>query len=94
MANAGVNVPALIFIAERLALADGALVIVTVYVWVVTPSCAVTFILMAFAPTANAIGADAVLLATAVPFTFTDAVASSKAGVTVTELVALGTLEV
>ena len=48
-----------------------------------------------FAPTAKVIGPDAVLLATAMLFTVNDeAVTSSKAGLTVTELVALGTFEV
>ena len=47
-----------------------------------------------FEPTANVIGPDAFLDVTTVPFTFIVAVVSSKVGVTVTELVALGTLEV
>src|ERR1700722_6049564 len=94
-ANAGDKVPVLSFSPARFALADGALVIVTVYVCFVTPSWAVTTILMVFGPAFNAIGPDAVLLATVMPFTVRDeAVTSSRAGVTVTELVALGTLEV
>ena len=45
-------------------------------------------------PTVNAIGPEAVLDATATPLTVTVPVASSKVGVTVTELVELGTLDV
>ena len=61
----------------------------------VTPSWAITVISMVFAPAAKAIGADAVLLTTVVPFTFNDdAVASNNAGVTVTDVVVPGTLEV
>ena len=94
-ANVGANAPVLSFSPIRFALLAGARVMVRVYVWVVTPSCAVTTMLIVLAPTASVIGAEAVLLATAAPFTDIDeAVASSKAGVTVTELVAFGTLEV
>ena len=51
-------------------------------------------ILITFEPGANVIGPEAALLATAVPLTFIVAVTSSKAGVTVTEVVVFGTVEV
>ena len=65
-----------------------------VYFWVVAPSCAVTTMLILLIPTANAIGPEAVLFATAIPFTVAVAVASKTPVVTVTELVLLGTFDV
>ena len=53
----------------------------------VTPSCAVTFVVITFAPIANEILVEAVPDATAVPFTVTAAFASDRTGVTVTALV-------
>ena len=93
VAKAGLNVPAFKARPARLSLFDMR-VMAMVYVCVVTPSCAVTTTLMLFRPLANTIGPDAVLLATAVPLTVIVAVASSNAGVTVTDEVALGTVEV
>ena len=49
----------------------------------VTPSWAVTTVVMVFEPGANAIGPDAVPEATAVPFTFTVAVETTVVGVMV-----------
>ena len=82
-ANAGVNVPLLILNAERLSLVDGARVAVMVYVLVVTPSWAVTMVVMVFGPTFKAIGAEAVPEATAVPFTVTVDVVTAVTGVIV-----------
>ena len=82
-AKAGVKVPLLILNAERLALAEAALVTVMVYVLVVTPSWAVTTVVMVLAPTFKAIGADAVPEVTAVPFTFTVDVGTAVTGVMV-----------
>lgn len=83
VAKAGVKVPLLILNADRLALADGALVTVRVYVLVVAPSWAVTTVVMAFNPAFNAIGADAVPDATVMPFTFTVDVGTAVNGVMV-----------
>ena len=82
-AKAGVKAPLLILNADRLALADAALVTVKVYVLVVMPSWAVTTVVMVFAPTLNAIGAEAVPGATAVPFTVTVDVGTAVKGVMV-----------
>ena len=62
---------------------DAARVTVTVYVFVVVPSCAVTTVVMVFAPTERAIAPDALPEATVVPFTVMVAVASATVGVTV-----------
>jgi len=55
----------------------------------VTPSCAVTTVLMVLGPTASAMLPDAIPELTTVPFTVTEAVASLVVGVTVTDAVAL-----
>ena len=60
----------------------------------VTPSVAVTMVVMVFGPTTKGILADAVPELTAVPFTVTVAVASLVVGVTVIEVMALLTLAV
>lgn len=49
----------------------------------VTPSCAVTLVVITFGPIANAMLAEAVPDVTAVPFTVTVVVASATVGVTV-----------
>jgi hypothetical protein len=67
---------------------------VTEYVPVVTPSCAVTIVVITFPPTLKAIGPDAVPDVTAVPLTVTVAAASLVVGVTVMLVVALLTLAV
>ena len=86
VAKAGVNDPALMLKAERLALLDAAArVTVTVYVLMVTPSCAITTTGMALAPTASVWAAEAVPVATAVPFTVIVALASLAVGVMVME---------
>ena len=81
--KAGVKVPLLSLKAERLSLVDGARVAVMVYVFVVTPSWAVTTVVMVFGPTFKAIGAEAVPEATVVPFTFTVDVGTAVTGVMV-----------
>ena len=54
-----------------------------------TPSCAVTTVVIVFTPTANAMLPEAVPEVTAEPFTFTAAVALAVTGVRVTDVVAL-----
>ena len=54
----------------------------------VTPSCAVTTVVILFEPTANAIGPDAAPEATAVPLTFTVAVDTAVVGVMVIDVTA------
>ena len=58
---------------------------------VVIPSCAVTRVLIVFVPTESEIAPLAVPDVTEVPFTLTVAVPSVTDGVTVREVVALGT---
>ena len=58
------------------------------------PSCAVTNMVMVFAPTINGIAADAVPEVTAVPFTVTVAFGSVVVGVTVTDVMAFVTFTV
>ena len=82
-AKAGVKVPLLILNAERLSLVDGARVAVMVYVLVVTPSWAVTMVVMVFTPTFSAIGEEAVPEVTAIPFTVTVDVGTAVTGVMV-----------
>ena len=94
MAKAGDKAPLLILRADSAALVAAARVMLMVYVSVVTPSWAVTTMVIVFDPVFNPIDPDAALLATAVPFTFTVAVASSKVGVTVTEVIELATFAV
>ena len=71
-----------------------ALVTVTVYVLVVTPSCAVTIVVIILLPTFKEIALDALPLVTVVPLTFTVALAWFTVGVTVILVVALLTLAV
>ncbi len=61
---------------------------------VVTPSCAVTTVVSAFAPTVSVIGADALPDATVTPLTLTVAVASATVGVSVMLLTLLATVAV
>ncbi len=90
--NVGLSVPELGTRLARLALADGALVIVIVYVRVVVPSWAVTTVTIgAFTPTFSAIGPKAVPEDTVVPLMVTVAVLSAVTGVSVTEVVAFDT---
>ena len=58
---------------------------------VLTPSEAVTAVVMVLGPTANAMGADAVPDATAVPFTVTVEPDAATAGVIFIEVIALST---
>ncbi len=67
---------------------------VSVYVFFVVPSCAVTTTLIVFEPTLRLMGWLKVPEATFVPFTLTVASLSSRVGVTVRDVVALGTLAV
>lgn len=93
--NTGVSGPTLLNTStERLAFVAGALVIITVYVCVVTPSCAVTTVVKVFGPTFKLIAPDALPEGTAIPFTAIVAVGSAAIGVTVTEVVALTTFAV
>ena len=83
--KAGVSVPALIVSDDRVATADGALVAVMVYVWMVTPSEAVTTTEMGFDPTDKGIDPDNDPEVTAEPFTFMVAPAPLAVGLTKTE---------
>ena len=94
LAKAGDKLPLLTESPARFALFDEALVTVTVYVFTVTPSCAVDTILIALPPIANGIAADAEPDTTAIPFTFTVAFASLVVGVTVIVETVLITLTV
>ena len=91
MLNTGVSVPLLMVRAESLPFVDG-LITFTVYACLVTPSWAVTMVVIVLVPTANVIAPEALPDATAVPFTVTVAVASATVGVTVTEAVPLVTI--
>ena len=71
-----------------------ALVTVRVYVLVVVPFWAVTTVVMVFDPTDNGRLWDAVPEVTAVPFTFTVALASAVVGVIVIAVTLLATLQV
>ena len=73
------------------ALLDGVRVTAIEYVWVVTPSWAVTTVVMVVVdPTApNVIGPDAIPEVTAILFTVTFALGSFVVGVTVTDAVVL-----
>jgi hypothetical protein len=92
--NAGLKVPLLGTRLVRVETAEGARVTVTVYVDVVVPFCAVTTVVSAFDPTTSGSEALAAPETTVTPFTFTVAVLSVTVGVSVTEAVALVTLEV
>ena len=76
---------------ERLALDEGARVTINVYVLVVTPSCAVTMVVIVFGPTINGIAPDAVPDVTAAPFTFIAAFGSALVGDIVMDVVVLPT---
>ena len=67
-------------------------VTVSVYVLVEVPSCAVTKVVIVFAPTDSISGPEAVPDATVVPFTVMVAVASAVVGVTVMDVTPLTTL--
>jgi hypothetical protein len=94
--KAGFKVPLLIARFARLALVPDSRVTVIEYVWVVTPSPAVTTVLMVVElPTApKAILPDAVPEVTVTPFTFIVAVGSCAVGVTVTDAMPLVTAAV
>ena len=78
-----------------LALLDGALVTVKLYVCVVVPFCAVTTVLITvWVPSASAIGPDAEPELTTAPFTFIVAWVLVVVGVTVKVAVVLITLAV
>ena len=94
LANTGTKLPEETASALRLALllsGAAARVTLTVYVCVVVPSCAVTTMVIALAPTTSAIAPDALPLTTVLPLTFIVAVASATVGVTVIEVTALAT---
>ena len=76
------------------ALVDGALVTVMVYVSVVTPSCAVTTVVMVLAPTFNGKAGDATPEATAFPLIVTVATELFVNASTFIEVVELDTFEV
>ena len=82
--KAGVKVPALMVSADRLATADGARVAVMVYVWIVTPSEAVTTTEIGLDPTNKGICPVNDPEATAVPFTVMVAPAALAVGLTKT----------
>ena len=69
LVNVGNSVPEDNVKFERVATVDAALVTVTVYVFVVAPSCAVTTTFMVFDPTFSEIAPDAFPDVTDVPFT-------------------------
>ena len=69
LANVGDNVPEDKARLERVATAEAALVTVTVYVFVVVPSCAVTTIFTTFDPTFSEIAPEALPDVTDVPLT-------------------------
>ncbi len=64
---------------------------ITVYVLILTPSCAVTIVAIGFGPRFSVIGAEAVPLATALPFTETVACVSAVVGFSVMVVVLLFT---
>jgi hypothetical protein len=76
---------------DACAIKAAALVTVVVYVLVVVPSCAVTTVVMVFAPTFKLILPLATPVATAVPLTVTVALAWLTVGVTVIDDTALAT---
>lgn len=86
--------PLLIVSPARAALLDAALVIVMVKVWVVTPSCAVTTVVMVLAPVFKAMAPEELPESIVAPFTVTVAVGSAVVGITVTEVTVLATLAV
>jgi hypothetical protein len=91
-ANGGVSVPLLNTRLLRSAVA--ARVTVTVYVLVVVPSCAVTTVVMVFAPTLREIAPDALPEAIGVPFTVMVAYVLLAVGVTVMLVTPFATLAV
>ena len=89
--KAGLTTPLLVIKLSSFALLDGARFTVTVYVSMVTPSWAVTIVVILLLPTARAIAPDAEPDVTAVPFTVSVAVASLVVGVAVTDVMPLPT---
>lgn len=94
LAKAGVSVPVLSAIFDSPALVDGGLVTVIITVLVVTPSCAVSTVVITVCPAGKAIDCDAVPDATACPLTVMVAVASFAVGTTCIDVVELGTVAV
>lgn len=89
--NTGDKVPLLMARPASEALVDAALVMVMTTVLVVTPSCAVSAVVITVGPTGRAIAADAVPDVTGCPLTVMPAVASFAVGTTCMLLIALGT---
>ena len=79
---------------ERSAFEAAALLTVIITVLVVTPSWAVIKVVIVFAPTLSAIGAEALPDVTGTPFTVMVAVASLAVGITCTDVSLLNTAEV
>ncbi len=90
--KAGDRVPVLMLRADRLA--DTGLVTVMIYVFVVTPSCAVDTMVITLAPGFKAIGADATPEAVVTPLIFRVAVASCSVALTVILFVVMATVVV
>ncbi len=86
--------PALIVKLLKVATTEGARLTVMVYISVVIPSWAVTFVVMVLAPTTSAIAVEAEPEATVTPFTLMVEVASVTVGVTVIDEVEFVTLSV
>ena len=87
----GDNVPEDKVKLERVAMAEGALVTVTVYVFVVLPSWAVTTTVMVFDPTLSEIAPEAEPDVTEVPLTVMVALACVRVGVIVIDVTELAT---
>ena len=91
VANTGINAPPLVLKFERLALPEGKRVTVIVSAFVLTPSWAVTIIIIKLGPTFNGMAPEAVPELTAAPFTVTAAVGSLVVGVTEIARIVLAT---
>lgn len=91
LANVGDNVPLESAKLDKSAFADAARVTVTVYVFVVEPSCAVTTVVMVLVPTVNAIAPLALPEVTAEPLTVMVALAWFRVGVSVMDETELAT---
>ena len=93
LSNDGARVPLLMVSDDNVASVAGALVTITVYVFV-EPFCAVTTALMVLAPAARLIAPEALPEVTGIPFTVTVALSWFTVGVSVIAVVLLGTLAV
>ena len=93
-AKVGVKLPVPGLNAERLSLLDFASVTTRVYVFLVTPSVAVTTVVMVFGPTTKGRLCDALPDATVLPFTVIVVVGSAAVGVMVIDASPLPTAAV